>query len=274
MQPNPHANYGTPNGGGVPVRYMIPTVYRHTSPPFANQAYNRYSGQPENAQPTGNYTQPIRYPAGYVHPSTRMPYDPYTASSAYFPPPVTSPEQIQPPQPYYYNPNTPAQQSSVSTPDSKATASKKGVKEYKDNAFTIAPDGADVETIKGLVSNNDINELLKHKGTKVKVSKIYRITKTKPEILKDDSSDDDLPLPKDPPRSKQSLPSAPALTPVPKSAPILERSSSSSSSCSHCSTCSNCSCTDCRDRRRSHTYDDCPECRAEWERGEARRRRR
>jgi len=249
MQPNPYAAYQYPNGAYNPqmqVRYMVPRAgYPQNSPPFANQAFDRYAATQANIRPNPNIMQPIRPVQG--------------PRPGYAPTPVgTSPQQqqqLQPPQPYYYNPN------GAATP--RPPPPKKGVKEYKDNAFTIAPDGAHSEAIKGLVSNNDINDLLKHKGTKVKVSKIYRITKTKPEIINDSSSDEELPLPMSRGSSQIAAPAA-----------VVQRPISASSTDSHCSTCSNCSCSDCRNRERSHTYDDCPECRAEWERERARRQRR
>ncbi|CAF0996297.1 unnamed protein product [Rotaria sp. Silwood1] len=254
MQPYPYGQYVYPNAAPMPVRYMIPPGQRQPSPPFANQAFNHYATVPANVRPPQIMTQPIRYPPVYAQPGMQMPYGP--------PQQRQPPEQLRPPQPYYYNPYGSNQETSTASPDPKTPAPKKGLKEYKDNAFTIAPDGAQNETIKGLVSNNDINDLLKHKGTKVKVSKIYRITKTKPDIKPDESSDEDLPP----------IPVAQA-RPQTIQRPVSS-SSSSSSSCSHCSTCSNCSCSECRDRYRSHTYDDCPECRAERDREQARRQRR
>lgn len=255
MQPNGYGAYNPQ----MQVRYMVPQGgYRQSSPPFANQAFDRYGGMQPNVRPNPNIMQPIRYPQGarpgYMPPNMSM------MSTASSPRPPVNPqqrirpgEQLQPPQPYYFNPNGPSP---------RPPPPKKGVKEYKDNAFTIAPDGAHSEAIKGLVSNNDINDLLKHKGTKVKVSKIYRITKTKPEIIADSSSDEELPPP---------IQQAPA--PVARAA-VVQRPVSAASSDSHCSTCSNCSCGDCRARERSHTYDDCPDCRAERERERARRQRR
>ncbi|CAF4806124.1 unnamed protein product, partial [Rotaria sp. Silwood2] len=127
--------------------------------------------------------QPPQPPQQYQPPQPSQQYQPPQPPQQYQPP-----EQLRPPQPYYYNPYASNQETpTVISTDPKTPAPKKGVKEYKDNAFTIAPDGVQNGTIKGLVSNNDINELLKHKGTKVKVSKIYRITKTKPDIKTDES---------------------------------------------------------------------------------------
>jgi len=276
MQPNPYAAYpyqypANPNGAAIPVRYMVPTGYRQNSPPFANQSFDRYSTVLPATRPPPSMGQAAHYPPGYA-PGGYLPRGMAPPPPASTMTPIRSPthsqqqqqrknsEQLQPPQPYYYNPYGP----NGAPPTAASQASKKGAKEYKDNAFTIAPDGARSEAIKGLVSNNDINDLLKHKGTKVKVSKIYRISKTKPEIKPDSSSDDDLPpLLETPPRQQ----------PLPPPPPV-QRPISSSSSGSHCSTCSNCSCTECRGRGRSHTYDDCPECRAEWNREQARRQRR
>jgi hypothetical protein len=270
MQPNPY-NYNPhpynpyANGAQMPVRYSIPPGYGQNSPPYANQ-YDRYAAIPAAVYPAQNVPQPVRYPPGYRtgQSSAASTMTPVGISPRPQQPPKQL-EQLQPPQPYYYNPYGANGKTPAPPPP---PSPKKGAKEYKDNAFTIAPDGPHSESIKGLVSNNDINELLKHKGTKVKVSKIYRITKTKPNIVNDDSSDEELPI-----RVPQPLPPPPPPLPAPIQRPI-----SSSSSDSHCSTCSNCSCSNCRsrsrDRRRSHGYDDCPECRAELNREQARRQRR
>jgi hypothetical protein len=261
MQPNPYTYnpYAyTPyqNGAQMPVRYAMPPGYGQTSPPYANQSYDRYAAMPTAVRPPQNMTPPVRYPPGYI-PGQSPPAS--TMSPVGASPRPQQPQQLKPPNSYYYNPYG----ADGKTP---AVPPKKGTKEYKDNAFTIAPDGPHSESIKGLVSNNDINDLLKHKGTKVKVSKIYRITKTKPNIVNDDSSDEELPLP---------IPQPPP-PPPPQPLPPVQRPISSSSSDSHCSTCSSCSCSDCRSRsrRRSHIYDDCPECLAELNREKARRQRR
>ena len=263
--------YPNTNAGQMPVRYAVPQGYRQPSPPYANQSFDRYAGISGGPRPPPGITQPIRYPPGYgqgyyppIAPTQAAPTSPRAQR-----PQRQSVDQLQPPNPYYYNPNA--------SPGPKAVPPKKGGKEYKDNAFTIAPDGAHNESIKGLVSNNDINNLLKHKGTKVKISKIYRITKTKPTALNNDSSDEEIPLPKaqQPTPAPTQMPVAvPPPPPPPAPAPVQQRPVSSSSSDSHCSTCSYCSCSDCRHRTRSHTYDDCPECRAERDRERARRRRR
>lgn len=281
MQPNGYPGYPYPTGPANPqmqVRYMVPpSAYRQTSPPFANQAFDRYGMMPGTVRPNSNMMQPMRYPQG-----TRPGYLPSGVPATPGMPPIGMPprlpvsqqqsrsaDQLQPPQPYYFNPN------GLNPPP------KKGAKEFKENAFTIAPDGAHSEAIKGLVSNNDINDLLKHKGTRVKVSKIYRITKTKPEAVAASSSDEELPAPYQKPPSQsqptpyQKPPSQPQAQQQPPPPPAsVQRPDSSSSSNSHCSTCSNCSCTDCRARERTRSYDDCPECRAEREREQARRRRR
>ena len=268
MQPNPYAYnpyayYPYQNGAQAPVRYAIPPAYGQASPPYANQSYNRFPAAIQGAvhphPQTG--TPPVQYPPGY-RPGQSPPVSTNSPVGASPRPPLQ--QQLQPPNPYYYNPYA----ANGKTPPAPP---KKGTKEYKDTAFTIAPDGPHSESIKGLVSNHEINDLLKHKGTKVKVSKIYRITKTKPEVVNDDSSDDDLPLPV--PQPPPQLPPAPAPASASASA---QRPSSSSSSSSRCSTCSSCSCSDYRGRSRgrSHTYDDCPECIAELNREQARRQRR
>jgi hypothetical protein len=289
MQPYqyPAYPYPNPNGATIPVRYMVPTGYRQNSPPFANQSFDRYATVPPAVRPPPSMGQP-RFPPGYQqgYPPPGMPMPPMSTmmpvrtsprpQQRYPQPQQQPPEQLQPPQPYYYNPYGANGGNPTTTPGPVTPAPKKGAKEYKDKAFTIAPDGARSEAIKGLVSNNDINDLLKHKGTKVKVSKIYRISKSKPEIRADSSSDEELPLPMSPARKQSIQPPSPArqqsihsLPPQPTQRPI-----SSSSSGSHCSTCSNCSCSECRSRGRSHVYDDCPECRAELSREQARRQRR
>ena len=259
MQPYPTANYPYPNQTTMPVRYMIPNGYRPAAPPFNNMAMDRYATIANGVQST-------------IPPPVRNPY-PNNAMRATVPTPPRAQtpakpgEPLQPPQPYYFNPygnNAPP------VPDPKTTAPKKGAKEFKDTAFVIQPDGANGDPIRGLVSNNNINDLLKHKGTKVKVSKIYRITKTNTEAQQLDSSDDDIvPLPQAQP--------TPALVPAPvQPAQRPSSSSSSSSSCSSRSRCSTCSssCSECRSRRRPYSYDDCPECRAERRREQERKQRR
>jgi hypothetical protein len=254
--PYPYAPYPYANGAPGPVRYMIPGGYGQNSPPFANQSFDRYAQMQTAPRPPQSMQRPLRYPPGYPQPGMPMNNSPRPQR------PQQQSEQLQPPQPYYYNPYG-ANGGHPPSP-TKTPAPKKGDKEFKEGAFTIAPDGAHSESIKGLVSNNDINDLLKHKGTKVKVSKIYRITKTKPDIKVDSSSDEDLP-PIKPPQPQPQLQSRQQ---------SVRRPSSSSSSGSHCSTCSNCSCSDCRHRGRSHSDDDCPECRAERSREQSRRHRR
>jgi hypothetical protein len=245
MQSNPNASYPYANGAQMPVRYMVPNGYRQSSPPFANQSFDRFASIAATVRPQ-NIAQPIRYPPGYRPGMPILPASTMMPTGIVPQPPQQQQrkqsDKLQPPQPYYYNPYA------TGTPSPRAQAPKKGAKEYKENAFTIAPDGAHSESIKGLVSNNDINDLLKHKGTKVKVSKIYRITKTKHDVQEKDSSDEDL------------LPPIHQSPQQPIQQPIQRPISSSSSSSSHCSTCSNCSCSECR--RRSHIDDDCPECRA------------
>lgn len=248
----------------MPVRYAVPTGYRQGSPPFANMAYDRYGNVAAGVRPAMPMMQPMR---------PRLPNNGMPAPVG-APLRATKPgETLQPPSPFYYNPYgtnpTPA------SPDTKSVVSKKGAKEYKETAFTIKPDGAEGDTIRGLVSNNDINDLLKHKGTKIKVSKIYRITKTKSEALQPDSSDEEIPLPmlNKPPSTAAS---APRLGPAPAQASARRTRRDSSSSCSTC--CSQCSCS-CSDSsggryRRSHSYDNCPECQAERDRDRHRQRRR
>ena len=248
----------------MPVRYAVPTGYRQVSPPFANMAYDRYGNVAAGVHPAMPMMQPMRP----RYPSNGMPTPLGT------PPRATKPgETLQPPSPFYYNPygTNPA----PASPDTKSVVSKKGAKEYKETAFTIKPDGADGETIRGLVSNNDINDLLKHKGTKVKVSKIYRITKTKSEAAQPDSSDDEVPLPmlnQPPPPSTAASAHAPARAQASAHRARRDSSSSSSTCCSQCS----CSCSDSSGGRyrRSHSYDDCPECQAERDRSRHRQRRR
>ena len=280
MQANPYAYYPYTNGAQVPGRYPAPNEYRQTAPPFANPSFDRYASVSRGVYPPQNHLQPIRYPPTYTQ--RYMPPGPNTIPNGNYSQPQPQPQQVpqqsdqlQPPQPYYYNPYG----ANAAPTNEKTEAPKKGTKEYKDTAFTIAPEGAHSQTIKGLVSNDEINDLLKHKGTKVKVSKIYRISKTKPVIQPPDSSDEEIlpPIQQPPPPPQPQYQAQPA---PPVQRPISSSSSSSSRS-SRCSTCSDCSCSDCDSRRRrrrrrprrSHIDDDCPQCRAEREYERGRRRK-
>ena len=258
--PSPNANYPPPNQTTMPVRYMIPNGHRPVAPPFNNMAMDRYATIANGVQST--LPPPVRNP--YPPNPMRAPVPPSPRAQT----PGNNGEQLQPPQPYYFNPYG---NNATPAPDPKAAPPKKGVKEFKDAAFVIQPDGANGDPIRGLVSNNNINDLLKHKGTKVKVSKIYRITKTNNEAQQLDSSDDDIvPLPQAQPTPAPAPAPAPAVQQTRRRSPS---SSSSSSSSSRCSTCSS-SCSECRSYRRPSSYDDCPECRAERRREQERRQHR
>ncbi|CAF0886970.1 unnamed protein product [Rotaria sordida] len=262
MQPYPYAGYPNANGATMPVGYMTPRNYQQNVPPLVNQSSDRHAGQASTLRPTQYASQPIRYPPNAVPPGYRPGYP----APGLPPPPMNTMMPGMPPnQAYYYDPN--GLNPSV-PPDTKTqtTASKKGATGHTNNPYTMGPDGTQNEAIKSLVSNGNINDLLNHQGTKVKVSKIYRITKTKPDIRKDDSSDDDL--------KKVSLESARSVTNKPRPPVPAQRAPSAASSCSHCSTCSNCSCSECRNQGQGNFYDDCPECRMERAREQAQRQNR
>ncbi|CAF1133642.1 unnamed protein product [Didymodactylos carnosus] len=244
---NPQNKYGYP----MPVRYIVPMRQQPTtSPPFANQAFNRFN-VPQQPQPGVTYMQPVRGQLFYQNPGVyampqQMPVRPYgyhpgfgqipsQPVSARMQAPIQQPQQ-------YNNPYQPPQQQQQPPPSQQKTSKSKKNKEYADAAFTIDP--TKQEAIKGLLSNNDINDLLKVKGTKVKVAKIYRITKTKPEQSDSDDDDEYEPVVLD--------------SPTQKSRSQQQRPISADS---HCSTCSSCSCSECRGE-----HDNCPECLAEKER--------
>lgn len=270
MQPYPYGAYAPTTGATPPVRYMIPPTGQpqHPQQLYSNTVFDRYAHVATGVRPAAPIMPPVRNP--YPPNMTRMPSEqPSPAPSFQSQKPG---EQLQPPQPYYYNPYG---ANSTATPDSKTTpAQKKGAKEYKDTAFTIKPEGAEGDTIRGLVSNDDINKLLTHKGTKVKVAKIYRITKTKSDAVIADSSDDEIITPAPaPPPDPTPAPQQPAPQPPP---PPPQRPESRSSSSSCCSCCSSASCSSCNSYRyrRSHSYDNCPECQAERHRRRRRHRKR
>jgi hypothetical protein len=258
MQPYSYVPYPNPNGASMPNRYMVPANYQQRSPPF-----DRYAGVPPVVRPTHYVPVPVRYPPGYIqrYPAPGLPPQPMPTMIPVLGPPRpqygNQSHPLQPPQAYYYNPNGSTEGHSEmplnSNPSTSAT--KKSGKEYKNKPFT---------------DNNDMNELLKQKGTKVKISKIYRITKQKPERQDNESTDDEyepVSLESARPRTIQQLP------PPPPSV-YVQRAPSASSTGSHCSTCSNCSCGECRSRGQGHTYDDCPECRAEREQAQAKQYKR
>ncbi|CAF0856431.1 unnamed protein product [Adineta ricciae] len=279
MQAYPNAY---PVAGAQPVRYMVPGNYGQPYPPFVNRSYDRFALMPATyrapAVPRPAYYPPSYGPgygqgAGANQPAGNQPARNQPAQTQHAPT-VTAPKPTvqaqRPSQGGLFNPNRGKKNSVSSATGSKTPGLKKGAKEFKDTAFTIEPDGSKNEAIRGLVSNDDINNLLKHKGTKVKVSKIYRITKTKPEELSE--SEDEAPPP---PKPKAQRP----------------RSPSEDSYCSLCAAeqshvdddCPECralrqqvhvydDCPECRAQRQQvHVYDDCPLCRAEQEREAARR---
>lgn len=241
MQPHSYIAVPNPNTRTVPVRYMVPGNYRQTlpvRPPYP------YASQPMHYQPV-NQARSLPPPP----PETIVPIPlPNQYRQQY-------PQQYH--QPYYYDPNVAYPPPPYNSKPSKTTV-KTG---YKDDKYALASNGTQNKGIQNLVGNSDINELLKHKGTKIKVSKIYRISKKKPNLLDDDTSDDEyesVPLDSPSPRLRTRT--------LKQSSVPIQRIPSAASSCSHCSTCTNCSCSDCRTRNSTHPYDDCRECRAERER--------
>jgi hypothetical protein len=227
MQPYPYGAYPNAHGAAMSAQYMVPPNYQRSYPPSAVP-----SGYRPEFNPVGLPPPPM---------SVMMPI----MSS---PRPQHQPEyrqQVNNPREYHRNPAV-------------STDSKKDPKGSKHNRAI----GAENKRIQDLLGNN---ELRKHKGTKLKESKTYQISKKKSDEQKNDSSDND-----------ESLNNVrPVLFSIQSSSqdrPPLhnDRILSAASSCSHCSTCSNCSCSHCRDTQGGHIYDDCPECRAEQEREQAR----
>ncbi len=238
MQPYAYAAYPNPNSATMPVHYMAPTNYPQSSPPFVNQSLNHYTGIPTTGQPIQYAPQPLNYPVEYMMPI--LPPHPM---------PIVS-QQFQHPQGYYYNSNASNGVNPTALSDAKTTAA-------------VKKKGAKSQGSKNLVANNNANNLLKQKGTKVKLSKIYRISNKNPGFQDNDSSDDEyeqVPLDSPQPRTlKQSSIQFKRLSTQ------IQRIPSAASSCSHCSTCTNCSCSACHNPNGEHVYDDCPQCRAEWE---------
>ena len=263
MQPYPYGPYPYRYPAPMPIRMMVPGGYPQNSPPFANLSFDRYAMMPGGPRPPQHMAVPLRYPA-----ATRPGYYGNGGSMAGRAP-TRKTSGTDP---------MPSNRSNTVAPSVSSTlAPSRGAKEFKDNAFTIKHDGARGEPLRGLASNGDINELLKQKGTKVKVKKIYRITKSKGPTQDEDSTDEEL-ITVGGRRANR----PPAQPPVSQHQAMLDqqngpssqqrsRASSCSSSCSHCSLCSNCSCTDCRQHGQSHAYNECPLCRVEWEREQARR---
>ncbi len=236
MQPYSYIAYPNPNRATMPVPYKPPA--------------NNYR-QSSTVRPTQYAPKPFRYPPG--HPGRVLPRPPVSTMLPVMPPQF---QQFQYPQTYYYNPNE-ANPAVPSNSKPSAAEPKKDAKEYKDNV----PHGAQNQGIKGLLSNNNINDLLKHKGTKLKVSKIYRITKMKPDSNSSDDEYEQVPLDSPRPRTQKQ-----SSVPTKRSTAQIQRIPSVASSCSHCSTCTNCSCSECLYRNGRYVYDDCSECRAERKR--------
>ncbi|UJR14760.1 hypothetical protein I4U23_001750 [Adineta vaga] len=272
-----YPNSYAPAGPGA-VRYMVPGAYRQPYPPFVNRSYDRFAVMPTTyrapAVPRATHYPPSYGPGYGQGAAPNQPGPTQPAPTQHAPTVKGNKNALQtqrPSQQNLFNPNATKNKNSVAAATgTKTPVLKKGAKEFKDAAFTIEPNGAQNDAIRGLVSNDDINNLLKHKGTKVKVSKIYRITKTRPEELSE--SEDEAPPP---PKAKAQRP----------------RSPSADSYCSQCANeqsheyddCPLCraqlqqvhvydDCPECRAQRQQvHVYDDCPECRAERDRELARR---
>lgn len=285
MQAYPNAPY--PAAG--PVRFaMPPNGYRQQYPPFTNRAYDRYAAVPTTYRAPMN--RPVHYPPSYGPgygpngPSTQGGGANLTAPGGQKKTVTTTTttrtttQGQKQGQQHLFNPNgTKKAGSPLGGPGGKTPLGKKGPREFKDSAFTIESDGAQNDAIRGLVSNDDINNLLKHKGTKVKVSKIYRITKTKPEEI----SDDDEPPPPPPPlkAAKPRPPSADSYCSECDGRPCSQCAMQSSHVYDDCPLCraqlaqthAYDDCPECRAQRQTHTYDDCPQCREERARELARR---
>ncbi|CAF4070404.1 unnamed protein product [Rotaria sp. Silwood2] len=262
MQPYPYAGYPNANGAIMPVGYMVPHNYQQNAPSLVNQPSDRYTGKTSTVHPSQYTSQPLRYPSYDVPPGYRPGYP----APGLPPPPIsTMMPAIPPNQAYHYAPNglNPAVPPGTKT---QTTVPKKGSKGYANDPYKMTPDGTQNHAIKGLVSNSNISDLLNHQGTKVKVSKIYRITKTKPDIINNNSSDDDL--------EKLPLKSARSVTNKPQPSVPVQRAPSAASSCSHCSTCSNCSCSECLNQGQKSFDDNCPDCRMEREHEQAQRQNR
>ncbi len=231
MQPYPYITYPYPypNGATMPVPYMAPPNYQQSS----------------IVHPTQYVPQLLPYPPGY--PVPRLP-PPHMSTMIPIVPPPQLQKQFQHPQAYYYNHNgvNPAVPYNSKAP---AAVPKKDTKENKE--------------IKTLVLNNNTNDSLKHKSTRVKLSKIYRNSKNKPSFQDNDSSDDEyeqIPLDSARPQTFKY-----STTQTKRSTAHTQRLPSAASNCSHCSACTNCSCTECRYQNKGHIYDDCPQCRQQNE---------
>ena len=281
MQPYSYAPYPSANGAAIYPRYTIPPNYSQNAPPIANQPINPYNRQARPVRPPQYGPMPVGSPARAAPPG----YRPRYPAPGLPPPPMStmvpvmrpqqwtslpsqqwsSPrsQQWQPSQGYYYGHNGSNGFNPAALPGFTAGADW-SASDGQGNQHKRHQTGAENEendAVTKIVSNQNVRDLLNQQGTKVKVSKIYRITKTKPDIKKEDSSDDDV--------EKERL--QPVQTQAKKPSP---RPPSSVSSCSHCSTCSNCSCSECRIQRQPHPYDDCPQCRLEQKRVlEAQKRR-
>jgi hypothetical protein len=241
MQPYSYAVYPTPNGATMPVYHTPPTYYQQSSVPYANQSSVPYANQSsvpyanQSSVPYANQT----YDNYAAIPSTG-PANQYAPYPLYYPatgmpprPMMPSSSQFQQPPGYYYVSNGGYQAVPSNSQSTKHVPERTNTQN---------------QAMQGMMSNSNTNDLSNHKGTKGRMSKNHRIKN------KDDSNDDEYEsIPLYSSRSQICQQSA-AHNPRP------------ASSCSRCSTCSNCSCSECRHENRKHVYDNCPQCRAEWER--------
>ena len=233
------------------MNYMTPVNYQQSAPVYLNQPYNHYG----------------RMPLQYVPHQEAYPFPPISNSMPMMIQPQTHQpyiQQFQQPQAYFYNRNrfNGVRPGAPVNKNLKKNALRKNLIEPKNNA----PDGKKNPLIKELTSNNDFS---KSKSTKSRVAIINRTPKRNNGFQ--DSSDDEFErIPLDSPRIEAFKQSS---LPPKRSTAQIQRIPSTASSYSHCSTCTNCSCSECRQKNGRHMYDDCPQCRAEWEREHAQTKR-
>lgn len=193
MQQYPYAPHPNKSGVSMPIGYVAAVPYQ-------------YGHHPANA--ARNFRQP---PAGLPPPPMAM-MMPMIANGGVGQIPMHHPlaqqfQYYQPNQGYYSTVNASNsinhpgaaknfQTGTTTTTTTTTTTSKHaGIRDTKENKINASSsktlDAGQNQGIHGLVQNTDVNELLKYKGTKLKVSKIYRISKSKSSALVDDSSDDE-----------------------------------------------------------------------------------